>query len=184
MICLRQHDDLYQFLQVSLEFARFGAKRITMDKYLSQLIEDMRESAQNPGTPQDMKHRVETYPEEIQDHLQDVERYLHGDEHPLSEILRIPSVQLPPENTMSDSQISNLYSVMLELLEAYCFFPDFPEKLPVRFRYDALRKCWDDPHVYMGGGEFHLEFCSYEPEHCPFPKEYCHCNRPEDREEA
>ena len=46
----------------------------------------------------------------------------------------------------------------------------------MHLRYPFLYGLWDEEHVPLSFGENHIEFCSYEPENCPFPG-YCSiCN--------
>ncbi|CAN5453698.1 hypothetical protein BH23BAC3_BH23BAC3_24230 [soil metagenome] len=65
---------------------------------------------------------------------------------------------------------------MNRLLGAYGFHSDFPDKLPDKWKYRVLCKQWEKEVVYAGGeGVVHFEFCSYEPDDCPFPQQYCWC---------
>lgn len=79
-----------------------------------------------------------------------------------------------PQN-LPEVQISFLYSEMKRLLNAYCFYADFPKGLPVEFKYRLLREKWDEEVVYTGEGMNYCEFCDYEPSRCPFPEGFCGC---------
>lgn len=146
--------------------------------YLEQLSEDIRLACQNAlGNRQesapdnDRNEMAETFFE----HINDVEEYLHGQQIPLSEILGVATLQLPPPEKLTEAQRRDLYIELELLLKAFNFYPDFPHTLPEHFRYKILRTHWDEEHIYMRKGQSHLEFCEYDPSRCPFPIKYCDC---------
>lgn len=146
-----------------------------MDKYLSQLAEDMRESAKHVPDPQTLIDQADlNLPEEFE-MFTDVEMYLHGPQQTLSEITGIDTMVLPPVERLTDPQIIFLLDEMKRLLKAYCFYPDFPEGLAVEIKYRLLRDKWESKHVLMATGQTGIGFCTYCPEDCPLPDEYCHC---------
>lgn len=147
-----------------------------IDTYLVQLTEQMRESAQNLPDPNVMSEfDEESLPEEFKPFAY-AERYIRGKAKKISTITSIPSESFPPADRLTtDAQISFLYDEMKRLLNAFCFFADFPEGLPDEIKYRLLRKKWDDKVVYTGAGMTCFEFCDYEPKRCPFPEEFCSC---------
>jgi len=146
-----------------------------MDQYVLQLAEQMRESAQNLPDPNVVtEFDEESLPKELKP-FADVERFLQGKAKPIAVITGIDTNAFPPPEKLSDAQISFLYGEMTLLLQAYCFYADFPKGLPDSIRYSLLRKEWDEEVVYMGDGFSGLEFCDYEPSRCPFPEEFCSC---------
>ena len=59
---------------------------------------------------------------------------------------------------------------------AYSFFPDFPEGLPAKRRYELMREYLDYRcQHWPGGWEQCFTFCDYEPIRCPFGIEFCKC---------
>jgi hypothetical protein len=148
---------------------------MSIDLYLTQLIEDMRAtSLQASG-----KNKSETIPEsseeKFSEHIKDVENYLYGEQEPLSNIVGIETVRLPPPDILSEKQQAELYDEMEYLMVAFNFYPDFPDKLPAAVKYQIMRDNWDMELVYINSGQSHLEFCHYEPKECPFPTQYCMC---------
>ncbi|MFP4622497.1 MAG: hypothetical protein ACLFM7_14400 [Bacteroidales bacterium] len=139
-----------------------------MERYLKQLINDMRESARHVPD-EDLSV---FFGNDDDDNLPVSETYQHGPKRKLSEIVGIPSMCFPPENQLHVRQIEILAVEMELLLNAYYFFPDFPKGLPARLRYQQLTRIWDDEHVFLTNGENHLEFCDYDESNCPFPG-YC-----------
>jgi hypothetical protein len=146
-----------------------------MDNYLIQLVNDMRKAAKNVPDPQTLIDEADLdLPKEFE-MFADVELYLHGPLQKISEITGIDTAALPSGKKLTGSQMSFLYDEMKRLLNAYCFYPDFPEGLSVEIKYRLLRKEWENKHVLTATGHTGIEFCSYLPEECPFPEEFCSC---------
>jgi len=147
----------------------------TMDTYLLQLTEQMRDSAQNLPDPNVMSEfDEESLPEELKPFAY-AERYIHGKAKKISTITSIPSESFAPSEQLTETQISFLYDEMKRLLNAYCFYAEFPKGLPVDIKYRLLREKWKDKAVYTGEGITGFEFCDYEPKRCPFPEKFCEC---------
>ena len=146
-----------------------------MDRYVLQLAEQMRESAQNLPDPNMISEfDEENLPEELKP-FADVERYLHGKAKKIAVITGIDTNAFPPSEKLTDVQISFLYSEMKQLLNAYSFYADLPKGLPVSIKYRLLREKWEEEVVYTGDGMTCFEFCDHEPERFPFPGEFCGC---------
>ena len=146
-----------------------------MDRTILQLVEQMRESAQNLPDPNVVSEFDE---ESLTDELKpfaDVERYLYGKAKKLAVITGIDTNAFPSPEKLTEVQISFVYSEMKNLLNAFSFYADFPTGLPEEIRYRLLLKKWDDEVVYTGNGMSYFEFCDYEPSRCPFPDEFCGC---------
>lgn len=151
-----------------------GKKR-NLNNYIVQLVEQMRESAQNLPDPNEMSEFDEdSLPEEFKMFAY-AERFLQGKAKPISVITGIDTAAFPPLNKLTDAQSVFLCDEMTRLLNAYCFYADFPQGLSVEIRYKLLRTKWDEKIVYTGEGMTCFEFCDYEPDQCPYPKDFCHC---------
>ncbi|MBE9512058.1 MAG: hypothetical protein IMY71_14410 [Bacteroidetes bacterium] len=143
-----------------------------MERYIEQLIEDIRHSATRVQPPGELWEDVDMdNPNEVKD-ISFVEQYINGEPQQLSLIIGIGKEQLPPPNQLRDTQVTLLLNEMVQLLRKFHFVPDFPEKAPDNLRYKVLRDHWDDEHVLVGAGEVHIEFCDYDETQCPFPG-YC-----------
>ena len=143
-----------------------------MTHYIAQLIDDIRAAAAAaPPDPLDDENLPSWRVADIQTEAS--EQFVNGVPQPLSTIVGVPSSLLPSPHRLSNQQVSRLLSEMLSLLEAYNFFPDYPEGLPDRLLYDALRNIWDDDNTHVITGRVYIEFCEHEEdEYCPFPG-YC-----------
>ena len=143
-----------------------------MQRYITQLIEDLHEIAQitHPSgkTAEETVHDDKTFLK----HLEDIENYLHGEELPISEITGILPEQLPPPGKLNKSQQAQL-SVELESFLAYFHFVlDFPQNYPSHSCYPFIKKFWTEKHSPMRIGFSYIEFCEYDKANCPFPG-YC-----------
>lgn len=146
-----------------------------MDRYILQLAERMRDSAQNLPDPNEMSEfDEESLPDELKMFAY-AERYIRGKAKKIAVITGIETQAFPPPDKLTETQTDFLYDEMKRLLTAYCFYPDFPKGLPADLKYRLLREKWNEKTVYTGEGMTHFEFCDYEPERCPFPDKFCSC---------
>lgn len=146
-----------------------------MQRYIEQLIEDLHKATWNLKSPHQLWDKSEANPDdelELED-MSYVEKYMYGNELPISEITGIEQEQLPmPEKLDQDEQA--LLAVELEkLLQYFHFYLDFPQNYPHHLRYAFIRSFWSEEQVALSFGENHIEFCDYDEEKCPFPG-YCH----------
>lgn len=145
-----------------------------MQRYIEQLIEDIHKATWNMKPPHELWEESEADPDdelELED-MSYLEKYIYGDEVPISVITEIHHEQLPPAEKLTQ-ELQALLAVELEkLLQYFHFHLDFPDDYPSHLRYAFIRKFWEEKHVALSFGENHIEFCDYEEEHCPFPG-YC-----------
>jgi hypothetical protein len=93
----------------------------------------------------------------------------------MSELFAVPKEAFPPPEQLTDDDVQKIVDAIIDLWRAYNFDPVFPEELPARPAYRALVSYWEKEVQFISEGTMHIEFCSYEPEECPFPKEFCMC---------
>ena len=143
-----------------------------MQRYLTQLIEDLHEIAQrvNPSgnTDEETVHDQESFFK----HIEDVENYLHGELVPISKITGILPEQLPPPEKLNENQLAQLAMELEKFLAHFHFALDFPGNYPGHLRYPFIRNFWNEEHSPMQLGTSHIEFCYYDKADCPFPG-YC-----------
>ncbi len=95
----------------------------------------------------------------------------------ISELSGISQEELPDSSLMTEDQTLRLLDGLVEMMEHFNSFLDFPEGLPERMEYDILRKDWNEFKAPLVDATLHHEFCEMDEEHCPYP-EYCHyCER-------
>ena len=93
-------------------------------------------------------------------------------EKPLAEITRVPKEHIPPEEGLTNEQLSILLPKLEDLLIAWHFVPDYPDAVPMRLKYSLLRELWDQEYIFMAEGNIHLDFCGGICENCQI-LQYC-----------
>lgn len=141
-----------------------------LTKYIKQLIMDIHESIQS--IPEEPDEESMSEEESFRKHIEAVEEYIYGDPKKISLITAIARNNLPLPEQLDQEQKTLLAQELENLLHHFHFVPDFPEGFPDDLKYKFLRNIWDDKHPYVKSGGSHIEFCNYDPDHCPFP-DYC-----------
>lgn len=151
-----------------------------MEKYINQLVDLIREATNKIKPPHEIWDNADPdYDVELED-LSHVEKFIYGEELPISQITGIDVAMLPPPDKLTYEQQAMLASELEGLLINKHFFLDFPQTFPADRRYPFIRKFWSENHVELSFGENHIEFCSYEKDCCPFP---CYCTTCDEVEE-
>ena len=140
-----------------------------MHRYIEQLIEDMKDIIDS------VEKKDSVIDHDAANHFDDVEKFIDGPFYPLGEILGMEKVALPPIEKLNREQIHEIYPVLLDLLEAYNFIPEFPRNVDIALKYHLIREKWDEEFVHIESGVSHIEFCNYDSENCPFGKQ-CDCD--------
>jgi len=143
-----------------------------MERYILQLVDDLRKAAKNAPKDEVADGTVLDDEQAFLDHIEQVELYTHGPTEKLSEIVGIPLSALPGDDKLTEEQTASLVEEMVNLLQAWNFYPDFPEGVPVKMLYTALLTKWESKMAYLAGGESHIELCNDIIAECPFPG-YC-----------
>lgn len=143
-----------------------------MQRYIDQFIEDIREIAENMEVVLAEEDEPVTDDESFYRHIENVEKFLYSDPVPVEKITGIMPEQLPPPERLSNKQMAQLAVVLEEFLDNFHFSLAFPHNYPMNLRYPFIRDFWSEEHVWLQGGQNHIEFCNYIEEECPFPG-YC-----------
>ena len=151
-----------------------------MEHYIQQLIDDFRAAATTVPPPGPLWEGVDLdNPCEVED-MAYIEECSEGIPQPLSEIVGIEAMYLPPMVKLTEDQAEKLYAEMEKTLKAYHFKLIFPEGLPAIIKYRCLCDVWDEEYVQVGAGEVEIEFCDEDPAFCPFPDGFCECQKAEE----
>ena len=157
-----------------------------MKKYLSVLLADIAEAKNNrpdfrPISDDDI------VPFELEDHFGDtLEDENKPDETPkeetkegrnIREKMGFNKEQFPPADYWTDEEAAQLVVAINDLFAHYNLAADYPRDLPPLMAYSTLVGAMEKHAPIMPFGEWHLEFCDYNPENCPFGEAYCECNR-------
>lgn len=143
-----------------------------MNHYLSHLISDMHHAAAR--VPKSRIPEGEFDP----DHMLELEE---SAEKPMSFWFGLNKEEFPPSEKLTTEQLELMATEFEKLWAAYSFYPDFPDGLPAKRRYELMHDYLDHPTQHWPGGwQHHFEFCDYDPKNCPFGIEYCRCKDFED----
>ena len=155
-----------------------------MEKYLAQLIEDLKALQRDPSEPwykpspdasavESDLDRLDDSDDEMD--FADVERYLSGDyEQKISGIFDLRPEQFPPAERLTDDQMQDLCAAYTALLSSWSIGVSIPEGIPIEVAYKTLVGTLDREAFISDTGFVTLEFCSYDPEDCPFGQ-WCDC---------
>jgi hypothetical protein len=138
-----------------------------MQNYLEQLIADMRSSATRvPQSPIPNGTFDPDYMLELEE-----SEYI-----PMSQLLGLSIEMFPESDRLTMEQLELLTGEFMQLWSAYKFWPEFPDGLPAKRKYELMREQLEEKIQYWPGDWVqHFEFCDYDPENCHFGKEYCRC---------
>lgn len=140
-----------------------------MDKYIGQLIEDIKESAARSPFAQgaEILPREDNFEEDMMKlELPETEN------DTIEKYVEILLEQLPSEEKMKHRHLEKLIPALEELLIAYRIFPEYPEPTPLKVRYHLLREAWQEPMWMLRSGGLHMDFCTGSCEGCKL-LEYC-----------
>ena len=143
-----------------------------MEKYIKQLVEDIR-NAHRQLTKEETE-KAETF----EQHIEEVERYIAGEEDLIQQTFGyhcgLNKEQFPPPKRLTAEQMNTLCDAFEKLLFSWNTHADFPDNLPIAMAYETLISVLDRKFLTPTSGFTGLEFCDLEPEECRF-KEYCTC---------
>ncbi len=153
--------------------AQFGANTRSinpqkMQHYIDYLICDLQNAKKN--VPQE-KQPGEGY-EAFENHMMELEE---SPDVLLSDLFGIKSDVFPPLEKLTDEQVEQLNTAIIEMWAAFNIKAVFPENLPARLLYPALLTLFSKSMHYWPGWHMGLELCNFDPDKCPFGTEYCTC---------
>lgn len=145
-----------------------------MQRYIEQLIADIRKATWNIKPPHPIWEESEANPVdelELED-ISYVEEFIYGTKIPIAQTTGIDCDLLPPPEKLSEAQQSTVAFELEKLLQVYNFYLDFPAGFPDNLKYPFILKFWNESHVPLSFGQNHIELCEYDETNCPF-KGYC-----------
>jgi len=119
-----------------------------MEKYINQLIEDLREA--HPRKPSPRKIEL---PEEMKglEDIVDLEMSMEEQQHTMEGIFGVPQILFPPVEKLTDKQTERLVQEILDLWHIFHYEADLPKNLPARYAYPVLVKCWKKTYPLFRG---------------------------------
>ena len=145
-----------------------------MQQYLDGLLADLR--ARHGIFPPAPNLRAlapdPAYPEEVEDSI----AYLYGPRYAMSDLFDLAAEAFPPRDRLTAAQAATLAQAIIDLWASLNFAVYLPDGLPLHLAYPLLVKRWqEEPVSVVRDGRVTLEFCHYEPTHCPWPARFCMC---------
>ncbi len=165
-----------------------------MEQYIFQLLEDLNLAARQPVEPPNYALLNPDHPAlepQYGGMLDYIVSWECAKNEPMEKIFGISPSAFPPPEMLTEAQASQLCQAILKLWEVNSLLADIPNEVPPLILYGVLRKSWAEDGIQLiTGGNMHKEFCSYEPEHCPWGLDYCQCknfepfNMPDDMDSS
>ncbi len=145
-----------------------------MNRYIKQLIEDLNRVAGDP--PQ--KPHIEPPP-----HLEDdpvIAELALVPFKPIEEWTGIKKEVFPDMIYLNGDQCQQLNEAILRVFGSLNLSLDtVPSDIPPEILYEVLISNWDYPVQYLPSSGMDVEFCSGNPDTCPWGP-YCSCGMPDD----
>jgi hypothetical protein len=145
-----------------------------MDKYITQLIEDIHAAKANIPLPEEPSATEE--PLDFWAEMEALEN--QADSPKMSELLGLEKIQFPPAERLTETQMKAVIEAMCELWTAFNFDINVPENIPTELLYTVVVNELDTFSDYVfpeqTSEKIEINFCSYNYTLCQLG-EYCHC---------
>ena len=132
-----------------------------MQEYVNQLIEILEEVHHNRPSPRYIELSED---DECLRDIIDMEMSMEEEEKTMETIFGVPKMYFPPENRLSDTQISQLIDGIIALWRAFQYEADFRRgEFTEREQYTKLVECWEKTYPQLRGtnGTWHIEMYDY-----------------------
>jgi hypothetical protein len=140
-----------------------------MQNYLNQLLEDLKQVTENPPPPPYIE--VPPHMAEMPDMVELVQSPITT----LEELTGIPFEAMPNILILEKEQWEVLTVALKQLLEALNIdIIDLPDDYPDDALYDLIVNHWDEPIQYLPLAGYEWEFCTGDPDTCPYGED-CNC---------
>lgn len=148
------------------------------EKYITQLIQDINAAHKKPNdSSSDDSSPLNDHDEGIAAHFREVENYLEFDyenEPTFGQIVNLEAISFPKAELLNDDQLQKLLSAFNELLASYNVSLDIPKEIAPNTKYSISIGVLDEAIFLSDEGHTGWDFCSSEPESCPYG-EHCYC---------
>lgn len=142
-------------------------KKMSIQRYLDQLIEDIDEKMKVPSLAKINKQESENLSFE-----EEMEMFEKDEGIPVMEYSKIYKENLPPPDQLNIKQVKVLVEKLSQLLAKWNFHLEFPERLPAKKKYKLIYAHWEEFNIPAFDWHFHYDFCSGTCEECEVEK-YC-----------
>jgi hypothetical protein len=142
-----------------------------MQSYVDYLLEDIQKAERNV----DESPNPFSFNDDMLDHFMEMERMVLEDPlNTFGETCGLNREQFPPFEKLSKQQVKRIVKAFHRLLLSWNLDVVIPKKFPQEERYKILIPLLDRKTHILKNGIGYIEFCEYEPKHCPFGS-WCDC---------
>lgn len=147
---------------------------MSLQRYVDQLCEDIRaHKSVFPFQPNLTSALVDPG---ISSAMQMSLHFSYGPQYTMADWFDIGGEQFPPSGQLSRGQQEQIGRAILELWRSLHMEAELPAGMPLFLAYPIFVQYWTAEEIcILPAGTTHLEFCQYEPAHCPWPSVYCTC---------
>lgn len=151
-----------------------------MEKYISQLLEDLNQAAKQPIEPPNYALLNPDHPALEPQYggiLDYIVAWETAPDEPMEKVFGIVAEAFPPPEQLNELQAQQVNEAILKVWEANSIFAVLPEILPSQLiLYRELRKKWQTGTVRLLAKEnTHINFCYYVHNECPWGMDFCTC---------
>lgn len=136
-----------------------------MQRYIDQLIEDLRQAKNHvPPEPKLSKDY-----EEFEEQMFAIET---APDIPAKKLFGVAFHELPPPEKLTDAQMQQLIDAIADTWEAFNIDIYFIDEIPLPLRYEIVRDEFASDIHYMPGWSMTFDFCAYWCPDCKIA-DYC-----------
>ncbi|MEO7310606.1 MAG: hypothetical protein ABIX01_09420 [Chitinophagaceae bacterium] len=145
-----------------------------MQAYINYLLEDIA-GAERPAVPVILAVDPDD-DESMEKYFEGIEKWIRGDEpmHSFSYYCGLESIAFPPPEKLTALQMLQVMKAFKQLLFTWNLGCVLNENISVSKKYQLLVSLLDRETEIPTSGFITHEFCTYEPESCPF-EAHCDC---------
>lgn len=132
-----------------------------MHPYLPHLLSDISEAHHIVVPGENLSEQS------FEDYIEDVERYLAGDEakHTFGYYCGLKSLDFPPAEQFSNNELKQVCDAFEKLAQSWNIGIDLPKNLPLPFRYQLMVGLLEEKFHPPKQGAVHFDFCTgYAPD--------------------
>ena len=126
-----------------------------MEKYINYLISDLQKTKQN--VPPDPELGTEDTYEEFAEKMFAIET---APDVEAKELFGVSYEELPPAEKLTKQQMQKILIAIEDTFTTFNFSLEYPENVPLKLRYQLMRKQFAEPVHYMPGFTHHYDFCT------------------------
>lgn len=150
-----------------------------MQKYINQLLEDLKAAHNNQPSQVDYKLLYPDHPAADPQYEGTLDYIIEWENAPrwkMDDLFGISVEVFPPTEKLNETQLVQGIRQLWQAFNIYAEVPETKPPIPISKMYKNLINYWKNEEIgYVSEGMTHIEFCSYEVSSCPWGEEFCQC---------